>query len=91
MEGTSPSAPRSIRASPSSGTRDGKLKWFAVAGRDQVWHWADAVIVGDSVVVSSDQVPAPVAVRYAFAMNPAGANLYNRAGLPASPSRTDNG
>jgi sialate O-acetylesterase len=69
--------------------KDGKLKWFAIAGEDKVWHWADAVIEGETVVVRSDKVPAPVAVRYAFAMNPEGANLYNKEGLPASPFRTD--
>ena len=67
----------------------GKLKRFAVAGADKKWFWADAVIENNTVVLSSPQVPAPVAVRYAFAMNPAGANLYNREGLPASPFRTD--
>jgi sialate O-acetylesterase len=74
---------------PVTETRDGKLKWFAIAGEDKVWHWADAVIEGETVVVRSDKVPAPVAVRYAFAMNPEGANLYNKEGLPASPFRTD--
>jgi len=67
----------------------GGLKRFAVAGADRVWHWADARIDGHTVVVSSPRVPEPVAVRYAFSMNPAGANLYNRDGLPASPFRTD--
>jgi sialate O-acetylesterase len=67
----------------------GTLRRFGVAGADRVWHWADARIDGDTVVVSSPQVPSPVAVRYAFSMNPAGANLYNRDGLPASPFRTD--
>ena len=47
------------------------------------------MIEADAVVVSSPAVPTPVAVRYAFSMNPDGANLYNRAGLPASPFRTD--
>jgi sialate O-acetylesterase len=41
-------------------------------------------------VVSSPEVPKPVAVRYAYSVNPAGANLYNQEGLPASPFRTDN-
>jgi len=41
------------------------------------------------VVVSSPEVPRPVAVRYAYSMNPEGCNLYNREGLPASPFRTD--
>ncbi len=75
---------------PTKQMADGKLKWFAIAGTDQKWHWAQAVIYGNTIVVTSDQVPEPVAVRYAFAMNPAGANLYNREGLPASPFRTDN-
>jgi sialate O-acetylesterase len=66
-----------------------KLKRFAIAGEDKKWVWADAVIDGNSVVVSSPVVPKPVAVRYAFSMNPEGCNLYNKEGLPASPFRTD--
>ena len=69
---------------------EGKLKRFAMAGADKKWHWAQAVIEKDTVVVSSPEVTEPVAVRYAFQMNPDGANLYNRDGLPASPFRTDN-
>lgn len=65
------------------------LRRFALAGADRKWVWADAIIEGDTVLVSSPHVQAPVAVRYAFSSNPAGANLYNRAGLPASPFRTD--
>lgn len=67
----------------------GPLMGFAVAGADKKFVWAQARIEGDKVVVSSDQVPTPVAVRYAWADNPEGANLYNREGLPASPFRTD--
>jgi len=67
----------------------GKLQKFAVAGEDKKWVWADAVIEGKTVVVSSPSVPKPVAVRYAFSMNPDGCNLYNNEGLPASPFRTD--
>lgn len=67
----------------------GKIKRFAIAGADKKWFWADAVIDGNLVVVSSPEVKEPVAVRYAFQMNPDGANLYNRDGLPASPFRTD--
>ena len=69
--------------------KDAKLGWFAVAGADKKWHRADAVIDGKTVVVSSAKVAEPSAVRYAYAMNPAGANLYNKDGLPASPFRTD--
>lgn len=74
---------------PATEDANGKLKRFAIAGADQKWHWADAVIEKNAVIVSSPQVPQPVAVRYAFEMNPEGANLYNREGLPASPFRTD--
>jgi len=65
------------------------LQRFAIAGADGKWHWADARIDGDTIVCSSDKVPQPVAVRYAFSTNPAGANLYTRDGLPASPFRSD--
>jgi sialate O-acetylesterase len=75
---------------PATEAKEEKLKRFAVAGEDKKWFWADAVIEGNAVVVSSPDVKAPVAVRYAFEMNPDGANLYNREGLPASPFRTDN-
>ena len=54
-----------------------------------MWHWADAKIDGDTVIVSSSQVALPVAVRYAWQANPL-ATLYNVAGLPAMPFRTDN-
>ncbi|MEZ0264036.1 MAG: sialate O-acetylesterase [Phycisphaerae bacterium] len=67
----------------------GSLKRFAIAGADRKWVWATATIDRDAVVVSAPGVPAPVAVRYAFSANPAGANLYNRDGLPAAPFRTD--
>jgi sialate O-acetylesterase len=74
---------------PAVEDQGGKLARFAVAGKDKVWHWAEARIDGDTVLVGSDQVPEPVAVRYAWSMTPAGANLYNKDGLPASPFRTD--
>lgn len=66
------------------------LKHFAIAGADQQFVWANAVIDGNKVVVWNDGVQNPVAVRYAWANNPEGANLYNKEGLPASPFRTDN-
>ena len=69
--------------------RDGeKLQGFTVAGTDHKFHWADAVIEGNTVVVSCPEVALPVAVRYAWADNPI-CNLYNGANLPASPFRTD--
>ncbi len=64
------------------------VKGFAIAGKDRKFVWADARIEGDTVVVSSEKVAKPVAVRYAWADNPV-CNLYNGAGLPASPFRTD--
>ena len=64
------------------------LEGFAIAGSDGVFTWADAVIDGSGVVVSSTEVNRPVAVRYAWADNPA-CNLTNREGLPAVPFRTD--
>ena len=68
----------------------GKLDAFAIAGADKKWHWADAEIAGNKVIVSSKDVPSPVAVRYAWAMNPSQRNLlYNKEGIPASPFRTD--
>ena len=68
---------------------DGTLEGFAVAGSDGRFAWATASLEPDnSVLVSSDAVAHPVAVRYAWATNPMG-NLYNREGLPASPFRSD--
>ncbi len=66
-----------------------EVKGFAVAGMDRIFHWARAVIDGDQVIVSSPSVNKPVAVRYAWANNPDGANLYNKESLPAIPFRTD--
>jgi sialate O-acetylesterase len=69
--------------------KDGeKLKGFAIAGADKAFVWAEARIEGQTVVVSSPEMKDPVAVRYAWANNPA-CNLYNKEGLPASPFRTD--
>ncbi len=70
--------------------REGELDSFAIAGKDRDWHWGRARIKGDTIVLCSPRVPEPVAVRYAWAMNPSQRNLlYNREGLPASPFRTD--
>ena len=68
---------------------NGKLAQFAIAGADHHFVWAEAKIEGDSVIVSSPTVTEPVAVRYAWALNPEGRNLYGKNGLPASPFRTD--
>lgn len=65
-----------------------KLGEFSIAGADRKWFWADAKIEGNSVVVESPDVPKPVAARYAWQSNPL-ATLFNGAGLPAVPFRTD--
>ncbi len=66
----------------------GKVKGFAIAGEDKVFHWAEVEIEGDHIVVSSAKVPSPIAVRYGWADNP-DCNLVNAAELPASPFRSD--
>ena len=66
-----------------------KLGEFSMAGEDHKWYWAEARIDGNTIVVSSPSVPNPIEVRYAWQSNPA-ATLFNGAGLPAGPFRTDN-
>ncbi|MNJ51809.1 hypothetical protein D3C77_471240 [compost metagenome] len=66
----------------------GKLHGFAVCGPDGHFCPAQAVISGDTVIVRHEEISQPVHARYAWANNPAGANLYNREGLPASPFST---
>ncbi|MEI8043838.1 MAG: sialate O-acetylesterase [Verrucomicrobiota bacterium] len=68
--------------------KDGELKGFVIAGKDKQWRPAKASIAGDKVIVSSPDVTQPAAVRYAWENFPV-CNLYNGAGLPASPFRTD--
>ena len=75
-----------IKNAAATATQPATLKGFAIAGADGKFEWANAVIDGESVVVSSDKVAAPTAVRYAWADNPE-CNLYNKEGLPASPFR----
>ncbi len=65
-----------------------KLEELQIAGEDRKWYWADAHIEGDTIIVSSPSVPNPKEVRYAWQSNPA-ATLFNGAGLPAGPFRTD--
>jgi sialate O-acetylesterase len=64
------------------------LQGFEIAGADGAFHWADARIDGQSVVLTSDEVPQPVQARYAWARNHPWANLFNTAGLPALTFRT---
>lgn len=71
-------------------SREGELDSFAIAGDDQVFVWANAKIVGETIVVSGKGISEPKAVRYAWADNPSRRNLlYNEEGIPASPFRTD--
>ena len=67
----------------------GELNQFAIADETGKYVWANAVIRDNKVVVWSDDVQHPLYVRYAWADNPEGANLYNKEGLPASPFTTD--
>jgi sialate O-acetylesterase len=69
--------------------KEGELKGFEIAGKDQVWHPAAGRIEGQTIVLKSAAVNEPVAVRYAWDDNPV-CNLYNAAGLPASPFRLPN-
>lgn len=72
-----------LRNSPES-----QVEGFVICGEDRKWVWANAKIDGTSVVVTSPQVPKPVAVRYGWQNNPI-CHLYNKDGLPAGPFRTD--
>ena len=65
------------------------LRWFSIAGADKKFVWAKVVIENDEIIISSERVPNPVYVRYAWADNPDSVNFYNKEGLPASPFRTD--
>lgn len=92
MIGTSPYIPAeepnsSVGQQPQA--KPVKLTGFGIAGADRKFVWADAVIKGNKVIVYSDKISAPVAVRYGFSNSPR-CNLYNEKGLPASPFRTDN-
>ena len=71
-------------------SKGGGLKQFTIAGKDRKFVWADARIEGDTVFVWDKKVPDPVAVRYAWASDPVGCNLFNEAALPAILFRTDN-
>ncbi|MBL7857418.1 MAG: sialate O-acetylesterase [Cyclobacteriaceae bacterium] len=66
-----------------------ELHHFAIAGVDKKFVWANALLDNGTVVVWSDKILEPHYVRYAWADNPQGANLYNREGLPASPFTTE--
>ncbi len=66
-----------------------EVRGFALCGEDKVWHWAKGTLAGkDKVILTSEQVASPIAVRYAWADNPV-CNLYSDEGLPVTPFRTD--
>jgi sialate O-acetylesterase len=67
----------------------GYIRGFEVAGADQKFYYARAFIEGDHIVVTSDAVASPVAVRYNWADDASDGNLYNKEGFPAAPFRTD--
>jgi sialate O-acetylesterase len=66
-----------------------RLQGFEIAGEDRLYHWADARIDGDTVVVSCKKTPKPLYVRYGYANNRTWANLFNKDGLPALTFRAD--
>jgi sialate O-acetylesterase len=68
----------------------GKLQGFSIAGPNKKFHWADAKIDGDKIILSSGRVKNPAAVRYIYTTSVHHGNLYNGANLPASPFLTDN-
>ena len=70
---------------PARATPEDKLNHFRLCGKDRKWHAAQAVIVGDTVVVTSGKVSVPIGVQYAYNAVPENSNLYNKAGLPATP------
>lgn len=70
-------------------SKNGALREFTIAGEDQVFYPAIAKIEGKEIVVSSEQVKKPIAVRFCWNNCP-DINLFNEGGFPASPFRTDN-
>ena len=70
--------------------KHGYINEFEIAGADKKFYWAKATLEGDKIIVWSDKVQKPIAVRFGWSSNPAQFNLYNKDGLPASPFRTDN-
>lgn len=76
---------------PAKPTPNDKLNHFRLCDASGTWHAADATIVDDTVIVTSDNVPDPTGVQYAYSAVPENSNLYNRAGLPATPFAAVNG
>ena len=76
---------------PARPTPNDNLNHFRLCGQDKKWHAAEAVIVGDTVTVTAKSVPSPIGVQYAYNSVPENSNLYNQAGLPATPFAVVNG
>jgi sialate O-acetylesterase len=74
---------------PMKETTGTKLARFSIQDEAGKWHWAEAKIDGEDVVVWHDEVKKPQHVRFGYESNPVGINLYNKEGLPASPFTTD--
>jgi sialate O-acetylesterase len=68
---------------------DAKPQWLSLQDKDGSWHWADGRIEGSDLLVSSEPVKEPVAVRYAYTQHPCGNLLYNKEGMPVSPFTTN--
>ena len=73
---------------PPKPTPDAAIQWLSIQAKDGVWHWADGKIDGSDLIVSSENVTEPIAVRYAYTQHPKGNLLYNKDGQPASPFST---
>jgi sialate O-acetylesterase len=73
---------------PPTPTPDATIPWLSIQNKDGAWHWAQGVIDGSDLIVSSAEVKNPIAVRYAYTGYPLGCNLYNKEGLPAGPFST---
>ena len=76
---------------PAKPTLNDKLNHFRVCGDDRVWYEAEGEIRGETVHVWSDKVSKPTGVQYAYSAVPENSNLYNKAGLPATPFAVVNG
>jgi len=68
----------------------GYIKGFEIAGADKIFHYAQAFVIGEKIIVSSNEVQQPVAVRYGWADDAGENNVFNKEGFPAAPFRTDN-
>ena len=76
---------------PAKPTPDEKLNHFRLCDENNKWHAAEAVIDGDTIVVTAGSVSNPIGVQYAYNAVPENSNLYNKAGLPATPFAMVNG